>query len=116
MNAIMTISPYKINSIWAFDDPAVGLIREPFVCGMGEIFDEIVKDIPSANQGVTLLFSDKEFPSTQGSLKLINPESGGNWYKHKQTDMIGWLCPALFKYFEKAPKEIFYQTLPKNEL
>jgi len=24
--------------------------------------------------------------------------------------MEGWLCPALFKYFEKAPKEIYVKA------
>jgi hypothetical protein len=26
--------------------------------------------------------------------------------------MEGWLCPALFKYFEKAPKEIYIKAEP----
>jgi hypothetical protein len=27
--------------------------------------------------------------------------------------MEGWLCPALFKYFEKAPKQIYVQAKAK---
>ena len=26
--------------------------------------------------------------------------------------MEGWLCPALFKYFDKAPREIFVKAEP----
>jgi hypothetical protein len=29
--------------------------------------------------------------------------------------MEGWLCPALFKYFESAPKEIFLKAEPKKQ-
>jgi hypothetical protein len=31
MNAINVIVPYKHNGTWVFDDPGVGLRREPFV-------------------------------------------------------------------------------------
>lgn len=110
MNSLLTIHPYKINNTWVFDDEAVGLVKEPFVCGMGEIIDYMVKDIPDANLGVTFIFASSPFPSSQGSLDLLYPESGGNWYAHRESEKIGWLCPALFKYFNTAPKQIFYQV------
>jgi hypothetical protein len=28
--------------------------------------------------------------------------------------MEGWLCPALFKYFEEAPKRIYVQVKAKG--
>jgi len=28
--------------------------------------------------------------------------------------MEGWLCPALFKYFEKAPQEIYAKFEEKS--
>nr|WP_323697113.1 DUF6717 family protein [Thiorhodovibrio litoralis] len=37
-------------------------------------------------------------------------EYDGNWYRSDTLDMEGWLCPALFKYFDKAPKRIFVQV------
>ena len=30
-------------------------------------------------------------------------------------NMEGWLCPALFKYFDKAPSEIYVKAEPKTE-
>lgn len=30
-NSIFVISPYKMNGMWVFDDPARGLAQEPFV-------------------------------------------------------------------------------------
>ena len=32
---------------------------------------------------------------------------GGNWYRSEDHGMEGWLCPALFKYFDEAPELIF---------
>jgi hypothetical protein len=29
--------------------------------------------------------------------------------------MEGWLCPALFKYFEEAPPELYVQADPVSE-
>ena len=37
--------------MWVFDDPDVGLVREPFVAGMPEIIDHVVRDIPNASVG-----------------------------------------------------------------
>jgi hypothetical protein len=34
-------------------------------------------------------------------------EDGGNWYRSADLDMEGWLCPALFRYFDQAPKRIY---------
>lgn len=31
-NALMVIAPYRYAGTWVFDDSAVGLKREPFVC------------------------------------------------------------------------------------
>ena len=30
-NSLFIIRPYKHSGMWVFDDPAVGLVREPFV-------------------------------------------------------------------------------------
>lgn len=38
----------------------------------------------------------------------------GNWYRGVVAGekMVGWLCPALFCYFEQAPKKIFVKAEP----
>lgn len=38
----------------------------------------------------------------------------GNWYKGDVLgrEMIGWLCPALFLYFQQAPKTIYAKAEP----
>ncbi len=107
MNSIRIIVPYKYEGMWVFDDPAVDLVREPFVSGIDTIIDRLVADIPGAEQGFRLLFSATPFPGHQLKLEWRREESGGNWYHCPQFEMEGWLCPALFKYFDEAPKELY---------
>lgn len=113
VNAMLVIHPYKRDGIWAFDDEAVGLIQEPFVSGADEVIDSMVRDIPNAEEGFTLLFSAAAFPGHDTHFEWRREEDGGNWYYSPALDMEGWLCPALFKYFETAPEKIYAQFKPK---
>jgi len=106
-NSVMVIAPYRHAGTWVFDDPNAGLVREPFVFGMPEIIDEIVRGIKGATKGFRLLFSAEPFPEHSVKLVWKRSEHGGNWYLAEKLDMEGWLCPALFKYFPRAPREIY---------
>lgn len=112
MNAIMTIYPYKYNGVWVFDDENFGLMREAFVSGMTEIIDAIVdKELKTnCDDGFVLIFAGTPFPGYQAKLTRIREDFGGNWYKWKDTGMEGWLCPALFHYFDTAPDNIYVQV------
>jgi hypothetical protein len=110
MNTINMNAPYKHNGTWVFDDPAVGLRREPFVSGADTMIDRVVADIPDAENGFTLIFSVTPFPGHQHRLDWRREEAGGNWYYSEKLDLEGWLCPALFLYFPEAPKHIYVQT------
>lgn len=109
MNSINVIKPYKYLTMWVFDDERVGLEQEPFVSGADEIIDLMVKDIPDAETGFILVFSDSPFPGYQAEFEWRRAESGGNWYYVSELEKEGWLCPALFKYFEKAPQKLYAQ-------
>ena len=113
MNSIQIIHPYKYHGTWVFDDPRVGLVQEPFVSGADIILDRMVKEIPDAANGVTVLFSAQRFPGAQYAFDWRREEFGGNWYYCAQFDLEGWLCPALFKYFEHAPEHLFAQVKPQ---
>jgi hypothetical protein len=106
-NAMMTVFPYRDRGQWVFDDESVGLKREPFVFGVPEMIDAFVKDIPNARHGFKLYFSAKPFPGYEASLSWLREEYEGNWYRWDSTAQEGWLCPALFKYFDKAPEKIY---------
>jgi hypothetical protein len=109
-NSIMVIAPYRLHGTWVFDDPAVGLRQEPFVSGIPEMIDEIVKDIPDAEKGFRLTFSGTPFPGYQRKVTWVRGEFGGNVYRWDDPAMEGWLCPALFQYFADAPKELYIRA------
>ena len=46
---------------------------------------------------------------------LVTFADGGNWYYSEDFTVEGWLCPALFKYFDKAPEEIYAKFEEKEE-
>jgi hypothetical protein len=114
MNAINLIAPYRYEGMWVFDDAGVGLDKEPFVSGADTMIDVLVADIPNAGQGFRLLFSATPFPGYKVKLDWRRGEYGGNWYFSPEYKMEGWLCPALFKYFDKAPGEIYAKAEPKD--
>ena len=109
-NSIMIVTPYRYDGTWVFDDPRVGLVREPFVAGMPEMIDVLVADISDADKGFRLLFSAKPFPGYQQKLMWVRGGSEGNYYRSENPPMEGWLCPALFKYFVEAPQEIYVKA------
>ena len=71
--------------------------------GADVILDQMVSKIPNAESGVTIFFSANPFPGCQHEFHWRREESGGNWYFSPECDLEGWLCPALFKYFDEAP-------------
>ena len=70
-NALMVIAPYWYEGTWVFDDHAVGLEREPFVAGVPEMINHLVKDMPDARSGFRLTFSEKPFPGFQQKLAWV---------------------------------------------
>jgi uncharacterized protein DUF6717 len=110
MNSLLVIMPYKYEGTWVFDDPAVGLTREPFVAGIDTMIDKMVVNIPNAERGFRAIFSAAPFAGAQTKLEWRRDESGGNWYYNDRFRMEGWLCPALFKYFSIAPPEIYVKV------
>ena len=95
-----------------FDDEATGLVREPFVAGVPEMIDALTAEIPNAEKGFRLVFSGAPFPGAQVELDWVREEMGGHWYRASLTESEGWLCPALFKYFDAAPKKIYAKAEP----
>ena len=113
-NFLRLISPYKHDGAWVFDDPNTGLVREPFVSGADTMLDWLTQAIPDAQHGFLLYFAPGPFPGAQVKIDWVREEYGGNWYKLADPPMEGWLCPALLKYFEKAPQEIWIKAEEKK--
>lgn len=110
MNSLFVIQPYKTAGTWAFDDARVGLVGEPFVAGIPEMIDRLVADIPNAKSGFRLIFAPQPFPGAQVHLVRTREEVEGWWYRAVEYSSEGWLCPALFKYFETAPENIWVRA------
>ena len=43
MNTLNVIVPYKWEGMWVFDDPRVGLSKEPFVSGADDMIEADAK-------------------------------------------------------------------------
>jgi hypothetical protein len=109
-NELIVIKPYWFEGTWVFDDDSVGLRREPFIKGVPEMIDELVKDIPDSRQGFRLTCSEHEFPGYQRKLIWVRAENGGNFYRIENPNLQGWLCPAMFRYFSQTPRTLYVEA------
>jgi hypothetical protein len=107
MNSLQVLHIYNHHGTYVFDDPQVGLLREPFVMGMPEIIEHQMGGGPI--DAFTAIFSPAAFPGHNTVLKRVRSEDGGNWYNLNGTDLEGWLCPALSNYFNVAPETLYVQ-------
>jgi hypothetical protein len=116
MNVINVIAPYKYLDMWVFDDARFGLVQEPFVSGTDTLIEHAVATLPGAENGFIMLFSATAFPGYQILLEWRRSDMGGNWYYERELNLEGWLCPALYKYFDEAPRQLFLQVRAKGRV
>ena len=109
MNALMQILAYRHNGGRSFDDASVGLVAEPFVAGIPEMIDILAAQV-GATDRIILTFAPTEFPGQMYRLDRTREEFGGNWYRWEAQQLDGWLCPALFHYFDTAPEVIYIRA------
>ena len=118
MNQINTILPYRSMGGWAFDDDAVGLEREPFVAGADKAIDKIVEHLGIETDKIKMTFSKDKFPGHHVKLEYLvkNPWDEGDFYTiyDDNFNLELWLCPALLKYFNGAPDEIYVKVEEYN--
>ena len=127
---MLTLYPYELQpGFWVFDDPQTHLKEEAFVLGMSEMITSLVTEgqIPDASRGISLTFSAVPFDhdaeltwkrTADGSpVDSDSARSVGNWYAGEVAgeEMKGWLCPALFHYFETTPLKIYVRLDPLPE-
>jgi hypothetical protein len=113
VNQINIIAPYRYLDMWVFDDQRVGLSAEPFVGGSDILIDRVTAHIPDAHRGFVMIFSGDPFPGHQFRLEWRREERSGNVYFAPELDAEGWLCPALLRYFDEPPAQIFVQVKAK---
>ena len=76
------------------------------------MIDALVAGIPNADKGFRLTFSSKPFPDFQKKLTWVRGDMDGNFYKIDDPPMEGWICPAMFRYYDKAPPELYVKADP----
>lgn len=105
---------------WAFDDPARGIKQEWFVLGGERLMDYASRDVPNADAGFRLLFSDAPFDGAEvATLRERTPELAENGGIYEVPGAMldgepvsGWLCPTTLAYFEQFPARLYFKGLP----
>ena len=121
-NSMHCIRIYRHQGTWAFTDGDHDLINEPFVAGIPQFIDFIIRqDKKDPRDGEYIVtFSRNQFPTAVYELKFDRDDMGGAWYKCEPCNSRvngtvggeGWLCPATLNYFEDFPRSIFVQITP----
>jgi len=100
--------PLRHEGAWVFDEPRVGLCREPFVAGVTEMIDRLVAGIRDAGGEFRLIFAAVPFEGYQAVLNWVRADRvEGHWYRAEGQGDEGWLCPAMFWFFPAAPQKIY---------
>ena len=71
------------------DDPAVGLVKEPFVGGVPEMIEAAIRAIPDARGGFLAVFSAGYFPDARIVLERVRSEGSGTVYRWPETGQEG---------------------------
>lgn len=124
MVIMFTIEPYWQHNAWVFDDKRVGLLAEPLVGNINMMVDRMLIEktkgahspesrahalkIHRETPNFRLTFTDTA-PADNNALKLnlLRTDASGSDYYCSKYNLEGWLCPALFLYYPKAPKSIY---------
>ena len=115
---MITLTLYKINGVWMFDDKSKNIEREPFVDGFTELIDFILKEaglFQGSHRGIDIEFSlEKEHPDMFKIVKI--KDLGDDWASYRYKDMIGSLCPVTLKYFIEHPDHFYVRPIKKDFL
>ena len=114
-NDVSAISAYRDNGFWVFDDESRGLDKEPFVAGADILMDYMSgRILDESKNSVNFYFAKRPLPDFD--VKLTRHKSDGHDGTYYFVDFPGfnadkggpiWLCPALLKFFRKAPRNIY---------
>jgi hypothetical protein len=123
-NSLITVSPYYLNGLWVFDDPNIGLVKEPFVAGADDLIEFVLDKNnlleEAKKNGFNFIVSNHEFPGANVGLLLftkfgyggtfyeVHENSKYNTFKNKEGNNDVWLCPALNLYYSDSPNKLYF--------
>ena len=64
--------------------------------------------------GFRLVVCPHPFPGYEKKLTWLRGDRMGNWYRLDEPPMEGWICPAMFRYYETAPSKLYVMALPNR--
>ena len=105
-NPISRIDPLGLNEVCPGTEAGKGTSGN----NLSHLTVEQQQLIKNAENGFILIFSKDYFPDTDLCLEWQRSDNAGNWYYSKEFDTEGWLCPAIFKYFTDAPKNLYIKV------
>lgn len=112
---MQTITIYKKNGTWMFDDESKSIKEEPFVMGFSELIDFILKEKNvwnGSHRGIDIEFSlEKEFDDMVEIEKIGDVDN--DWALYEYKNIQGMLCPVTLQYLGKHP-DFFYIRPVKN--
>ena len=117
-NALFTLTAYRKENLWMFDDSLRKIYEEPFVAGADVMFDVMSgrNHTPSIDH-CSIVFAETPIPDCEVHVVLSRPDGcDGHYYTVKRfsPELAGfefWLCPALLAFFETAPQEIYVKVI-----
>jgi hypothetical protein len=110
-NVMNALTLYWSQGCWRYDDAEHNRRGEPFVLGASEAIDALraLEGFPKKRKPFQVLFSACQFPGAHEAV-LVEEEAGGSWYRFKDVHE-GWLCPALFDFFDQAPASLWVKPI-----
>jgi hypothetical protein len=108
---IHEIVTYKHYNSIVFDDAKRGLKAEALVGGVPQILAHIA-GIKSKHFKYKIRFSELPFSESLTVVKSILQPKVGTLYNFESEGetLVGWLCPALGKYFKSPPETLFFSV------
>ena len=126
-NSIFSLTAYRHDNMWVFDDEDRGLVKEPFVAGADTMFDVMSGNIlpDTNNTRCSIAFSANPMPNHDVHVKQIEDhgEDMGDTYEVVKafTPALNtfngfqfWLCPALLSFFKSAPENIYVSVISSS--
>lgn len=109
-NAVKFIQLYKKGSTWGFDEPALGLIFEPFILGASELLEYMIQNLETLENKETpqIVFAEN-LPDYDYKVYIKEDLGTSAWYTYTNKEgevMDFYLCPCLTLYFSIPPSTI----------
>jgi len=110
---VLVVEPCWVKGTWQFDDPYIGLHREPSISAVNSLVDRLSAAIPDAHRGFRLILSTRPFEGCQSFSWVRSDSVEGNWFRADETGEECWVYPASFDDWHSGPLRLYARAEPK---